>query len=232
MSSWGTSCIFRGVHSQEQLQPCTDERPKVLSTLLHRSQRVSAAGAGLCHSRAVPFQVRAIPGLCHASWQHRSLGTDTQQLPPAPSSASCRMVGWKLHPFPIVLKFVQGFTALLDRERRWGEGKMQSLSLGNGASGFQSSALALDLGVKPLPVQRCCCAQPLQGSGHSGCWALWGAAARQILSRNTAPRLEKASRSHLRCGTEVKAGENTRALKTQRKFMGGFENPRATKHKI
>lgn len=100
MSTWFPSCIFQGVHSREQLQPCTGEGHKVLPTLLHRSQRVSAAGAGLCHSRAVPFQVHAIPGLCHASWQHGGLGTDTQQLPPAPSSASCRLVGWETSSLP------------------------------------------------------------------------------------------------------------------------------------
>lgn len=220
------------MHSQEQLQPRTGEGPKVfpLCCTGHsecQQQGQGCAIPGLCHSRSVPFQGCAMPaGSTAASEQTRNSCLLHPPLPPADWLAG------KLHPFPIVLKFVQGFTALLDRERTWGGGKMQSLSLGNGASRSQSSVLALDLGVKPLPVQRCCCAQPLPGSGHSGCWALWGAGARQILCRDTAPRLEKASRSHLRCGTEVKAGENSRALKTQRKFTGGFENPGATKHKI
>lgn len=147
MSTWGTTCIFQGVHSQEQLQPCTGERPEVFPTLLHRSQRVSAAGAGLCHSRSMPFQGCAMPaGSTAASEQTRNSCLLHPPLLPADWSAG------KLHPFHIVLKFVQGFTALLDRERRWGEGKMQSLSLGNRASGSQSSP---DLGMKPLPVESC-----------------------------------------------------------------------------
>lgn len=50
--------------------------------------------------------------------------------------------------------------------------------------------------------------------------------------QDTAPRLGTASTPHLHCGTELKAGENSSALKTQRKFTGGLENPGAAKHKI
>lgn len=113
-------------------------------------------------SSSSPAQVRAprcSPLCCtgHSEWQQQGQGCAMPglcQAMPAGSTAaseqtrnSCLLhppllpAHWsagKLHPFPIMLKFLQGFTALLDRERRWGEGKMQSLSLGNGASGSQS----------------------------------------------------------------------------------------------
>lgn len=178
----------------------------------------------------MPFQGCAIPGLCHASWQHRSLGTDTQQLPPAPSSASCRLVSWETSPLPHGAEIHPGIHSSFGQGEEVGR-------RGNAESVLRERGQRVPelpwLRVKPLPGQGCCCAQPLLGSGQAG--RLLGAAgswSQQILHRDTVPRLETASRSHLRCGTEVKAGENSRALKTQGKFMGGLENPGATKHKI
>lgn len=173
MSTWGTTCIFQGVHSREQLQPCTGERPEVFPTLLHRSQRVSAAGAGLCHSGAVPFQVHAIPGLRHASWQHRGLGTDTQQLPPAPSSASCRLVGWETSPLPHRVEIRPGIHSSFGQGEEVGRRE-------NAESVLREQGQR----VPELPGSRDetspCGELPLPGSGQSGCWALWGAGARQL----------------------------------------------------
>lgn len=143
---------------------------------------MSAAGAGLCHSRAVPFQVRAIPGLCHASWQHRGLGTDTQQLLPAPSSASCRLVSWETSPLPHRVEIPPGTHSSLGQGEEVGRREdAESVLRERGQWVPEVCArptAAPDLGVEALPVQRCCSAQPR---------ALWGAAARQVLYRDTAP---------------------------------------------
>lgn len=145
----------------------------MLPTVLHRSQAVSAAGAGLCHSRAVPFQVRAIPGLCHASWQHHGLGTDTQQLPPAPSSASCRLAGWGTSPLPHGAEICPGIHSSFGQGEEVGRRENAESVLRE--RGQRVPELCAHPGVKHLPVQRCCCAQPLPGSvrllGSVGSWS-------------------------------------------------------------
>lgn len=123
----------------------------------------------------MPFQVHAIPGLCHASWQHHGLGTDMQQLPPAPSSASCRLVGWETSPLPHGVEICPGIHSSFGQGEEVGRRENAESVLRERGQWSQSSALALDLKVKPLPVRRCCPAQPLLGSasllGSVGRWS-------------------------------------------------------------